>query len=197
MSSSAPIATAERSALSRNLATTPPQAAQVPATVEQPAVPRVPISQRVKDKFDAFTATPFGEGLSIWMNKVGSVAGYVVPAAVAAGAAYSIGGGAQDTSGAAIVGGLTWAIGAMIATGITNAGMDNVKQYQKEKHPYPRLASFRDVMGYFILPAAAAGWGASEYLTGGEAALVLGPAVGAVVASIGIQVLSVRKRRTR
>ncbi|MEZ0311827.1 MAG: hypothetical protein ACAI38_08625 [Myxococcota bacterium] len=182
--------------MSVNVVTTPPEGANLPATVEAPAAPRVPISTRVKEKFDAFTATPFGEGLSIWMNKVGSVAGYVVPAAVAAGAAYSIG-GVDSVRDTAIVGSIVWGIGGVVSTAIANGGLDNVKQYRKENHPYPRVAAFRDVMSYFILPAAAAGWVAAEYFTGAQAALWLGPAAGAVTASVGIQVLSVRKKRVR
>ncbi len=151
---------------------------------------------RAKAKLAAFQATALGEGLGIWLNKVGSVAGYVLPAAVAAGAAYAVG-GMDGSRNSAVLGAVTWGLGGFAATIFTNTLMKNVNQYRKEGHTHPRLASFRDTMSYFIVPTAVAGWGISQYLTSADAALWLGPAVGAVSASVGIQVLSVRAKRVR
>ena len=172
-----------------------PPAPALPATVEPPKQPKVPITERVKQRIDAFQKSPLGEGVSNWVNTVGSVAGYVVPVAVAAGVGYAVGG---MTGSARVAESVmwTWGVAGAVAS-IGSQGSEalaNVKLYKAEGHPFPRLAAFRDVMGWFVIPAAAAGYAAALFY-GPDIATYTAAGVGAAFGTMGLSVQAARSRR--
>ncbi len=194
--SSTQLETRQRSAFHIGEPVTPPTT--VPATIEPPVAPkppRVPIGTRVKERVDALQKTPLGEGITNWVNAVGSVAGYVVPVAVAAGVGYAIGG----VSGSARVAESTmwlWGVAGAVAS-VGSQGSEclaNVRLRKREGHKFPRLAAFRDVMGWFIAPASIAGL-AAAYAFGPDTGTYVGAGVGATFASMGLSVYAARTRR--
>ncbi len=196
MSSSQQVGT--RSKFDLGVALVEPKAPpQPPVPVEPPPPPRVPITQQIKESYERWKHTPVGEGITNWVNTVGAVAGYVVPAAVLAGAGYAVGhlSGLYDgTLTFMQLAGGAGAVASVLAQGKDTLG--NVALYKREGHPHPRLASFRDVMIYFALPAVATGV-AVEMNYGGVSGLWAGGVAGAIGATIGLSVFNARKRRVR
>lgn len=167
----------------------------MPVPVEPPPPPRVPITQQIKESYDRWKRTPVGEGITNWANAVGAVAGYVVPAAVLAGVGYATGHMSGLRDGAqffAMSAGGAGAVASVLAQG--REALGNISLYARQGHHNPRLASFRDVMSYFVIPAAVVGAAVETYF-GGTSGLWAGAAAGGVGASIGLSVFNARARR--
>ncbi|HSI05547.1 MAG TPA: hypothetical protein VLC93_13765, partial [Myxococcota bacterium] len=127
----------------------------LPATV--PPGPGEPLPPPKPSWLQDVMASDAGVGLKRWMNGIGAGLGYIAPAAMVLGSAYytsHMPGSYSDVATAAAVVSIGGSVLQAVYQGWDGDGA--IDTYRKAQHPNPRWASFRDVMGYFALPAIVA-----------------------------------------